>query len=403
MEPFLLQIAIVLAAAKAGGWLSKQIGQPAVLGELVAGLILGPSAIHVFGVNYFSEAHTTETIREMGEIGVIFLMFVAGLEIELSDFAKLGKPAFLSGTLGVIVPIALCIVLIAPFGYDITHSAFIGITLAATSVSISAQTLMELNLLRSREGLTLLGAAVVDDVLALVALSIFTALVGESGGGFLQLMGVIARMILFLAISFFGGLWLLPRVVRWASHLSISQPVLSIVIINIMMFAWAAQALGNVAAITGSFIAGVGLSRSEVKHDIQRGIHSLTYSFFVPIFLVGIGLTANMRALSSNDLAFTIVVIVIAIISKIIGCGLGAKAGGMAWGESFRVGVGMISRGEVGLIVASAGITSGIITNSIFTVVIVMVIVSTLVTPPLLRLVFSKSASQTIITKEESA
>jgi Kef-type K+ transport system membrane component KefB len=169
MEPLLLQIAIVLAAAKVGGWMSKQIGQPAVLGELLAGLILGPSAINVFGINYFSQAHTTETIRELGEIGVIFLMFVAGLEIELSDFAKLGKPAFLAGTLGVIVPIALSMIFIAPFGYDLTHSAFVGITLAATSVSISAQTLMELNLLRSREGLTLLGAAVVDDVLALVA------------------------------------------------------------------------------------------------------------------------------------------------------------------------------------------------------------------------------------------
>ncbi|MBI5350994.1 MAG: cation:proton antiporter [Chloroflexi bacterium] len=403
MEPLLLQIAIVLAAAKLGGWMSKQIGQPAVLGELLAGLILGPSVINVFGINYFSEAHTTETIRELGEIGVIFLMFVAGLEIELSDFAKLGKPAFLAGTLGVIVPIALSMIFITPFGYDLTHSAFVGITLAATSVSISAQTLMELNLLRSREGLTLLGAAVVDDVLALVALSLFTALVGESGSGFLELVWITTRMILFLVISFFGGLWLLPRVVRWANRLSISQPVISIVIINIMIFAWAAQALGSVAAITGSFIAGVGLSRSEVKNEIVRGIHTLTYSFFVPIFLVGIGLTANMRALSSNDLAFAIVVIVIAIISKIVGCGLGAKVGGMAWGESLRVGVGMISRGEVGLIVASAGITSGIITNSLFTVVIVMVIVSTLVTPPLLRLVFSKSASQTIISKEESA
>lgn len=403
MEPLLLQIAIVLAAAKVGGWMSKQIGQPAVLGELLAGLILGPSAINLFGINYFSQAHTTETMRELGEIGVIFLMFVAGLEIELSDFAKLGKPAFLAGTLGVIVPIALSMIFIVPFGYDLTHSAFVGITLAATSVSISAQTLMELNLLRSREGLTLLGAAVVDDVLALVALSIFTALVGESGEGFLELVWITTRMILFLVISFFGGLWLLPRAVRWANRLSISQPVMSIVIINIMIFAWAAQALGSVAAITGSFIAGVGLSRSEVKNEIGRGIHTLTYSFFVPIFLVGIGLTANMRALSSNDLAFASVVIVIAIISKIVGCGLGAKAGGMAWGESFRVGVGMISRGEVGLIVASAGITSGIISNSIFTVVIVMVIVSTLVTPPLLRLVFSKSASQTVITKEESA
>jgi Kef-type K+ transport system membrane component KefB len=403
MEPLLLQIAIVLAAAKIGGWMSKQIGQPSVLGELLAGLILGPSAINVFGINYFSQAHTTETIRELGEIGVIFLMFVAGLEIELSDFAKLGKPAFFSGTLGVVVPIAMSMIFVPMFGYNVSQSAFMGITLAATSVSISAQTLMELNLLRSREGLTLLGAAVVDDVLALVALSIFTALVGESSSGFLELVWITTRMILFLAISFFGGLWLLPRVVRWANRLSISQPVMSIVIINIMIFAWAAQALGSVAAITGSFIAGVGLSRSEVKNEIARGIHTLTYSFFVPIFLVGIGLTANMRALSSNDLAFAIVVIVIAVISKIVGCGLGAKAGGMTLGESFRVGVGMISRGEVGLIVASAGITSGIISNSIFTVVIVMVIVSTLVTPPLLRLVFSKSASQTIITKEESA
>lgn len=383
--PLLLALALVITAAKIGGWLSNRLGQPAVLGELVAGLLLGPSVLDLFGRPYFEAGHTLETIHEVGELGVIFLMFVAGLEVHLSDFVKTGKPALFAGILGVVVPIVFGALVVLPFGYAFEPAVFLGIVLAATSVSISAQTLMELGRLRSREGFTLLGAAVVDDVLAIGVLSVFVALVEGDSGGTIGLVWVIVRMLLFLVGAFLVGVWLLPRLARWAERLPVSQGLMSFVIVSLLVFAWASEAVGGVAAITGAFIAGVALSRSSVKDEVERGIHTLTYAFFVPVFLVGIGLMANVKLLSSSDVGLTIVVCVVAILTKLIGSGLGAKLGGMTWIESLRIGLGMVSRGEVGLIVAGVGITSGVIGTNVFTVVVVMVLVTTLVTPPLLR------------------
>ncbi|HXV98715.1 MAG TPA: cation:proton antiporter [Anaerolineae bacterium] len=386
--PLLLALAIVIAAAKIGGWLSNRLGQPAVLGELVVGLLLGPSVLNVFGQPYFEEAHTLETLHELGELGVIFLMFAAGLEIHLSDFARAGKPAVFAGVLGVLVPIGLGVAAALPFGYELSQALFLGIVLAATSVSISAQTLMELGFLRSREGLILLGAAVVDDVLAIAVLSAFVAIEGGGNGGILGLIWIMVRMLLFLIGSFLLGRWLLPRMAGWVERLPVSEAVMSFVIVSVLVFAWASEAIGGVAAITGAFISGVALSTSRPKDEIQRGMHTLTYAFFVPIFLVSIGLMANARLLSASDLSFTLVICIIAIVSKLIGASVGAKLGGTSWVEALRVGVGMISRGEVGLIVAGVGITAGVIEADVFTVVVIMVLVTTLAAPPLLRLAF---------------
>jgi Kef-type K+ transport system membrane component KefB len=386
--PLLLALTIVIAAAKIGGWLSNRLGQPAVLGELVVGLLLGPSVFNVFGQPYFEETHTVETLRELGELGVIFLMFAAGLEIHLSDFVRAGKPAVLAGVLGVLVPIGLGVVAALPFGYEISQALFLGIVLAATSVSISAQTLIELGYLRSREGLILLGAAVVDDVLAIAILSAFVAIEGGGNGGILGLVWIIVRMLLFLVGSFLLGRWLLPGMAKWVERLPVSEAVMSFVIVSVLAFAWASEAIGGVAAITGAFIAGVALSNSRPKDEIKRGIHTLTYALFVPVFLVGIGLTANARLLSASDLNFTIVISLIAILSKLIGASVGAKLGGTKWAEALRVGVGMISRGEVGLIVAGVGVTAGVIEADVFTIVVIMVLVTTLAAPLLLRLAF---------------
>lgn len=386
--PILLALAVVIAAAKLGGWLSNQVGQPAVLGELAIGLLLGPSVLNIFGQPYFEEVHTVDTLHELGELGVIFLMFAAGLEIHLSDFVKTGKPALFAGVLGVVVPIGLGLAVALPFGYDVNEALFLGIVLAATSVSISAQTLMELGFLRSLEGLILLGAAVVDDVLAIAVLSAFVAINTAGGGGILSLTWIIVRMFLFLVGAFFLGRWLLPRLMQWADRLHVSEGIMSFAVVSVLIFAWASEAVGGVAAITGAFIVGVALSTSQAKDVLEDGIHTLTYAFFVPIFLVGIGLTANARLLSANDITLTIAICVVAVLSKVIGAGGGAKLGGTTWAQALRVGVGMVSRGEVGLIVAGVGVTSGVIGADVFTVVVIMVLVSTLVTPFLLRLVF---------------
>jgi Kef-type K+ transport system membrane component KefB len=387
--PLLSALALIIACAKLGGWLSNRLGQPAVLGELAMGILLGPSLLDVFGRPYFAEAHTTETLHELAELGVIFLMFVAGLEVRVSDLTGAGRAAVLAGLLGVAVPVGLGTLALLPFGYPWERALFVGIVLAATSVSISAQTLMELGRLRSREGLTLLGAAVVDDVLAVAVLSAFIAIAVGGEGGPWGLVWIIARMLLFLAAAFLAGMWLLPRAARWAERLPVSEGLTSMVIVSTLAFAWASEFLGGVATITGAFIAGVALAGSSVKEEIEKGIHAITYGLFVPVFLVNIGLMANARLLSPADVGLVLVVCLVAIIAKLVGSGLGARLGGMNWQEATRVGTGMISRGEVGLIIAGAGVSSGVIDASVFTVIVVMVLITTLVTPPLLRATFN--------------
>jgi Kef-type K+ transport system membrane component KefB len=386
--PLLLGLAVVLIAAKVGGWLAHHLGQPAVLGELAVGLLLGPSVLNVFGMEYFKNAHTLDVIREFGELGVIFLMFAAGLETQVGDLLRTGRAAVLVGFLGVVFPISLGILAGLEFHYSLASAEFIGIVLAATSVSISVRTLMELGKLRSREGLTLLSAAVVDDILAILVLSIFVGVILGGGTQLWQLAWIGVRMFLFLAVAFLVGLWALPRIVDWTRRLPISEPVLSVTVASVLLFAWAADSLGGIAAITGAFVAGVGLARSSQSVEIERGIHTLNYALFVPIFLVVIGLRADLRQLSGGDLGLTALLCLVAIVSKILGCGLGARLGGMSWHESLRVGTGMISRGEVGLIVAGVGLDTHLIPPNLFTDVVVMVIVTTLVTPPLLRLAF---------------
>jgi Kef-type K+ transport system membrane component KefB len=244
---------------------------------------------------------------------------------------------------------------------------------------------MELGVLRSREGLILLGAAVVDDVLAVAILSAFVAIATSGSGALLGSIWVVGRMVLFLVGAFWLSRWLLPRLVKWVDRLPISEAVMSLALISALLLAWAAEALGGVAAITGAFLAGVALSSSIGKEEIERGLHTLNYAFFVPLFLVGIGLTANARALSANDVGFAIVLSVVAVVSKLIGAGVGAKAGGTTWREALRIGVGMVSRGEVGLIVAGVGVSNGVIAADVFTIAVMMVLVTTLLTPPLLR------------------
>lgn len=388
--PLLAALIIVLTLAKLGGWLAGYLKQPVVLGKLLVGVALGPSVFNAFALPYFEHAHITTTLHEFGELGVIFLMFAAGLEIHLADFLKVGKPALLIGTLGVLVPIGVGAVVLWPFVPDLKAVLFLGIVMAATSVSISAQTLIELDQLRSREGLVLLGAAVVDDVLAIAVLSVFVALTQPNASDALGVVWTLARMILFLLGAFALGSWLLPRLTRWVeTHpLPISEPVLSLVVISILTFAWMAEVVGGVAAITGAFIAGVALSSSPGKEKIQRGIHTLAYAFFVPVFLVSIGLSMDARELSAQDVGLVAALCVTAAITKLLGAGMGAYWGGFSRVGALRVGLGMISRGEVGLIVAQVGLTAGLLTTVHFTALVVMVLVTTLITPPLLRWAF---------------
>lgn len=381
---FILAVAVILFCAKAGAWLSARLGQPAVLGELLSGLILGPSVLDFLHLPFFTDTHLGESIGHLAELGVILLMFIAGLEVELSEMRRAGRVASFSGVAGVALPLVLGLGTALAFGYPLQKSLFMGIILTATSVSISAQTLLELNALRSRLGVALLGAAVVDDVLVILVLSLFLALVG-GGGGALDVIVVVTRMVLYLGGAVVLGAWLFPRIARRIEYLRVSQPVMVVGLIVTLLYAWAAEALGGVALITGAFIAGVLFGRTPMRHKLDSGMHTLAYAFFVPIFFVSIGLEANVRLLTGDLIAFTLAFLAVAIIGKIVGSGLAARWTGFTNDEALQMGIGMVSRGEVGLIVATIGVNQRIITEQVFTVTVVMVLVTTLITPLALR------------------
>ncbi len=383
-----LALAIIILAAKIGGWLAVRLRQPAVLGELLVGLVLGPTVIDLVHLPFVSDPQLlSEEIQALAQLGVVFLMFMAGLEVEVSEMLNTGQASLLSGVLGVIAPLFLGALAAVPFGYTAQSAWFIGTILTATSVSISAQTLLELGVIRTREGLTLLGAAVVDDVLVLLLLSIFLALSGtEPGEG--SIVVVTLKMLAYLGGAAALGWFVLPRVVIWVDRQPISEGLIAVVLIITLIFAWSAEVMGGLAAITGAFIAGVGLGRSALRDEIEHKMRVITYGFLVPVFFVSIGLEANVREITGALLPFLLVLLIVAIIAKVIGAGLGARLAGLDSRAALRVGAGMISRGEVGLIVAGIGVQQHLIPSEVFSVVVVLILLTTLITPLLLRAVF---------------
>lgn len=394
MTPFLqftIALVIIISAAKLAGYLSYRIGQPSVLGELLVGIILGPSVLNLLHWPYFTDMHLEESIKHLAELGVLLLMFMAGLDLHLSDLARSGRVAAGAGVLGVVVPLLMGAGTGLLFDFDLQSALFIGLVLAATSVSISAQTLMELKVLRSRVGVAMLGAAVFDDILVVLGLSVFIALIQTgSQGGLIVVLMIILRMVLYLGAAILVGIWLLPKLSTWVDKLPISQGLVAFAFVAALLYAWSAEALGSMAAITGAFLAGLLLGRSRVKERIESGISTIAYSVFVPIFFVNVGLSADARQLTAQALWLLAAMAVVAVISKVIGAGVGAQLGGFTRQEALQLGVGMMSRGEVGLIVASVGILEGLIEQEAFAVIVGVVIITTLLTPPALRVLFSR-------------
>lgn len=396
----LLLLVIIIVVAKSAGAISSRLGQPAVFGEIAIGLILGPTLVNMLGLPFFSEVFShggaaaehpslLGVVTDLAEIGVILLMFVAGMETDLERMRKVGTVALSSAVGGVVLPMLGGIAVARLFGLGWAESVFVGTILTATSVSISAQTLMELKALRSKEGATIIGAAVIDDVLGVIILSLVIAFSMVGGGGARDVAVTVLAMAGFFVISILLGMKYLEKATKWVCKVPASQALMAFVLAVTFFYAWAAEYLGQVAAITGSYIAGVLFARTKFKEKIDESIHPITYSMFVPVFFVSIGLRANGRELG-GEVLLTILIVFVAIVAKVLGCAIGARAAGFSSIESTRVGVGMISRGEVGLIVASVGLTYGIIEQDLFSMMIIMVLVTTMITPLLLRRVFPK-------------
>jgi len=390
---FSLALAVIIALAKAAGYLSIKLGQPSVLGELIVGILLGPTVLDFLHFTIFTDNHLGDVIHELAEIGVLLLMFIAGLDLHLDDLVKSGKVSALAGTMGVILPIGLGYGLGLMFGMQAQEALFVGLVLAATSVSISAQTLMELKVLRSRVGTALLGAAVFDDILVVLGLSMFIALT-QSESGLLQVVWIAVRMVLFLGGAGVLGILILPRLSQRVASRDIAQGVVSFAFVMILIYGWSAEMLGGMAAITGAFLVGLVLTRSQVKDRIRSGVSTLAYAVFVPIFFINVGLSVNARQLLGPVFWLFLGMTVVAVIGKVVGAGAGALMAGLNRQEALQLGVGMMSRGEVGLIVASVGVQQGLLTDDGLAAIVGVIIVTTLMTPPMLRALFAKPRSQ---------
>ncbi len=401
-----LLLMLVVAAAKLAGALATRVHQPSVFGEILAGVLLGPSVLNVLGWPMFvaepGAMPLLGLVQDLAHIGVLLLMFVAGLETDLDQLRHVGRVAFWVAFGGVLLPLIGGAAVSVAFGLPLYwEGIFVGTILTATSVSISAQTLLELGALRTREGATILGAAVIDDVMGIVLLSVVVALAsvsGDASADWSHIPVLLVRITLFF-VAAVAGSRVLPLVLRWTAQLGVSQAVLAAAIVIMCAYAWMAEYVGAVAAITGAYVAGVVLARTEFKSEIDRGIHPLTYSMFVPMFFISIGLEANARELGPRA-AFTIVLVAVAIIAKMVGSGVCARLFGFSTPESVRVGIGMISRGEVGLIVAGYALAHGAIGQDVFSASVMMVLATTVVTPPLLRLVFPRRVGTPAIVEE---
>lgn len=389
LTQLLLLLALLITGTKAAGALSVRLGQPAVFGEIMGGLLLGPTALDILSWPIFPDRDLHLVVKDVAEIGVILLMFLAGLETDLEGMRRVGVAALSGAVGGVVLPFVGGWLLALAFGYPQWESIFIGTVLTATSVSISAQTLLELGKLRTKEGAAILGAAVIDDVLGILVLSLVVALSPRSaaaGGGLAGIVVLLAKMAAFFAGAILLG-GVLGRVVRASRALHEHQVLLTVVLIAILVYSWAAQALGGVAAITGSYLAGVFLGRTAYREVIEDKIKVFSYALFIPVFLASIGLEGNARE-ASGSVAFTLLLVGVAVVGKLGGVAAGALASRFAPSEALRFGIGMISRGEVALIISTIGLDSGVIDEAIFSALVLMTLATTLVTPPLLRYAF---------------
>jgi len=372
----LLPLAIILVGAKLAGLVSQRAGLPGVFGKLLVGLALGPSLLGWIVPD--------DTLRLMAEVGVILLMFLAGLETDTREMRRVGVSALLAAVGGVVLPFLGGTVVARLFGLAWVPSLFVGTLLTATSVSISARVLQELGRLRTREGTTILGAAVIDDVLGLVVLSLVVGLAGGTDA-----VWPLVKMVLFLVVALAGGRYLVPQLSNWLKGHPAHEVGLAVVISLVLAYAWAAEELGGVAAITGAYLAGLLVGRTEIHTWVHEDVSAVGYGFFIPVFFVVIGLDVHAQHLAAAPI-FTLLLLAVAVAGKVVGCGLGARAGGCTGEESVRVGVGMIARGEVALVVATLGLQAGVIDEALFATSIVMALATTLITPLLLKLAYAR-------------
>lgn len=379
------QLAIILLASKVAGDVSVRLGQPAVLGKLLIGIVLGPSVLGL--------VTGTDILSELSQIGVILLMFIAGLETDAKEMKQTGKASTYVGIMGIVFPFSLGWAAGYALGLPALQAVFLGLLLSATSVSISVQALKEMGRLKSREGTTILGAAVIDDILVIVALAFVMSL----SGGDVQLGVVIGKKLVFFALAIAFAWKVVPWILRKFAPLRVSESIISAGLIICFVYAYVAE-LAGVAAIIGAYIAGVAISLTGYKHEVFEKTETIGYAIFVPVFFTSIGVSAEFSGIADH-LGLIAGLSALAIATKLLGSAFGARLAGFGWRSALGIGAAMVSRGEVALIIAAMGLEAGLLSSSMFAVLIVVVLVTTLVTPPLMKLLFGADRGEPAATE----
>jgi Kef-type K+ transport system membrane component KefB len=389
----LLDLFIIFAAAKVAGEISKRLRQPEVVGEILAGILLGPHLLGAFG--------ESETLDVLAKIGVIFLLFAVGLESRASEMFRVGKTAAAVAVLGVILPFGLGLALMLALGKETTTAMFVATALVATSVGITARVLADLGQTTSRPARVILGAAVIDDILGLIVLAVVS---GLSKGEFSLLhIGLIAvEAVAFIVFVIVIGQRAAHRISAHLNRLHISNPAFVISVgICLGLSALAALIGSEGMAIVGAFLAGMAFAETREAGHIRRSLEGV-YAFFVPIFFVIMGGKVELLLLLRPEvLLLGLVITLLAIIGKVVGCGLAAL--GLGKREALAVGIGMAPRGEVGIVVAVIGLGGGIITSDIYAIVIFMSILTSLIAPPFLRLALAEPERPEAVETSESS
>lgn len=388
---FLLFLAIILISTKALGLFSRQIRLPAVVGALLAGILLGPTVL-----NFISFSGTAgEYLEITAEIGVVFLMFLAGLETDIDELKSNIVPSMVTAVMGIAAPlIGGTLSYVFYFHSSVTDSTeflkaiFIGVVLAATSVSITVETLRELGKLKGKVGTTILGAAIIDDILGIIVLSIVISM--KSGAA--QPGMIIMKILIYFLIM--GGLaFLVLKLRKFIEMRGQRRRTTILAIAFCFLLAYATEEFFGIADITGAYFAGLMLCNMKVAGYIKDRVEILSYLLFSPVFFASIGIKTTLDGMDMNLIGFAVLLLVVAILTKVVGCGLGAKICKCTNAESLQIGIGMISRGEVALIVAQKGYQNGMLDDTLFAAIVFVVIITTLITPILLKLSMKSPAS----------
>ncbi|WP_151075179.1 cation:proton antiporter [Flintibacter sp. KGMB00164] len=380
---FVFDVAVILLTTKLFAMLTKRVDLPQVVGALVAGMILGPSILGIVS--------STEFLAQVSELGVIVLMFAAGLQTDINELKASGKASFWIALCGVCVP------WLGGFGVAALYNqgngvfwenVFVGTVLTATSVSISVETLKEMGKLSTRSGSAILGAALIDDVLGLILLTFITS--ASSQGSELGI--VLIKVLLFFVTTAVVGKLVHHLIQVWMDCAQWNRKRFAVISLAFCFFyAYIAEAVFGVAGIIGAFFAGLMISNTTRATYINSRCETLSYMFLSPIFFASVGLKVSLEYMDWNTAVLTLIITLVAIVTKIIGCGISARICRYTTDESLRIGVGMVSRGEVALIVANKGIASGMMSQVFLAPVVLMVVVTTVITPVMLRAVYPKS------------